>query len=184
MKVIETRFDLMDKIIQANHGLKAKPFILRNLKNIILGYLTLSGVNYLLEDRPLTQEEINMITAIFTITLINTGIVGDVIGEKRNKRRANNRLDLFLWDLNTLGIDIELERLKKAELKESRLHTQVKLTGLLVTHKKYILLPRDTRITNSEDIYLLQEHVIGTEKWYITKSEGLKDKKLVLANNT
>ena len=172
---LQINYDLLEKITLADKGFTLKKNISR-----ILFYTTFSTAFYL-GMASVTKIEPVLIRQILLALATNTSFVGitSSIDSKQNKEKAMKHLQLLSKYLEILNIETSDILL----IQSYKYHTDYELdenNPLKINKKEYIMVPAYDN-GKEKEISLLQEHIIGTNKY--TLSCGKPNKVLKLANN-
>ena len=124
-----------------------------------------------------------------SLGLIALGFVTDYILDTMNYKfdqidiqaeKANKLLKNLVDQLNYEHIDISFEQLLEA--KETRRKYKIKFNEKRLpslVEEKHILIPTQAQTNNASNIFILQEHTLGSSEWTLSDDTLQNQKKLV-----
>jgi len=175
---IEINYDLIDKINEAKTGFSLQKY-LNNTLNTALFASTPGSIYYTLTKEP----EMMLENILFALTLTSlTQAIAHTSVCKINKKTSLFKLAELSKILNKNHINTDLELLLKSYIYSTNYKININEKKLpYILQEKYIFVPTYEKST-IKDVSLLQEHQIGTDKYYL--SHGTKTKVLKLSYNS
>jgi len=171
---IEINYDLFSKIAEANSGFSLNKTVKHTLFRTSLSSIAGFAISSSLE------ETMSWILYCFTIHTIMIGIE-NMAKSKVNRASAINELKSLSKTLKNIGVNTNYELLLKSHnYKTSYVFDFNQHSNSKLVQKKYIILPICDK-NKEKEISLVQEHVVGTNKFVL--SCGLPKKVLKLSYN-
>lgn len=172
---IQINFDLLSKINDANTGLSLKRTVVKMFAGTVL--TTSIALPFCMNDNSVVNDSLTSFFMILSAQTIYT-IRSNKLFADKYKEIASIELNKFLHSLDCLDISVNYEELLNAYTYCTE-YEELSDDSFLpkIVQKKYFVIPSaNNRVDN--DIFLIQEHVIGSDVYNI--SCGHKEKKLKL----
>lgn len=174
MKIL-LNYDLIDKIKVVKTGIRLKkiPKSLVINMSVYTPYTLITNANKPEENIP------DLILGLGIYAVLN--YAREVVLAQQNKDAAETDLKWLLSHLDHINSSTTYDQL----LESKKYKTEYKLLekndeGIRkIQQNKYILIPT----SNDEEVSILQEHIVGTDKYALSIGEPKKVYKLSLANN-
>ena len=179
---IEINWDLIRKINQAKYGFDLQrdfkiDFFVSTIVTLAFSLPTLNDPDY--QKKLLIQFGINYVYGLVGIC------IGECVSNKVSKANAKHILKIISYLLNDINIETNADLLMKSENYLTKY--KVKLNDYKIPYllqEKYINVPiSNNKNDKNNSISILQEHVIGSNKYIITRGKPEKKKVLKLAFN-
>lgn len=176
---ISVNYDVMNKILDVK-----QPFgplkIARNSKDLWLHIFlpAIIGANIVI--MPSVPGTLFLIAGGSLATLTANYSFRKMIGKDFYKDIASQLLNLLSFQLEELHVNTTYDLLLDSE--ESERKYRIKLNEKKIptlVEEKYILVPTKTYTNDIKKTSLLQEHVVGSNKWTLSLGSPSKQKKLV-----
>lgn len=177
MKLI-INYDLLEKIKEANNGIKLEKNIKHELKVQSFLFTIFPLIDLAMLGEVQWLKNLILCSCYFTI---NVGIktLVDKIFKERTELIAFAHLIMLASQLNDLNVKTNADLLKESEVYKTEYKLLVNENKLpIITQKKYILVPTYNGLGNITDTSILQEHILGSDEYEL--SIGSPEKKLVL----
>lgn len=174
---IRINYDLFEKIQESNTGLSLNKSCKHVLKHTVISSIIFSIISILSNKKPIISDD----TIIFFLVFhLMTKFPVDLILSKLTKKDSIKDLNFLVNMLNYLDINTSYELLQEAYLYKTSYKINKNLKNMpILIQNKYLMLPVNTK----EEISLVQEHIVGTNNYYLSYGSPDKKKVLKLATN-
>lgn len=175
---IRINYDLFEKLQESNTGLSLNKSSKYILKQTFISSIIFQIINIITRDKPLISSDTILFFLFFHIL---TRLPVELILSKATKKYSIKDLNYLVNILNYLDINTTYELLQEAYLYKTnyKIIKNEKNIPILIQNK-YIMLPVNEI---DEEVSLVQEHIVGTNKYYLSYGSPDKKKVLKLATN-
>lgn len=176
---IRTNYDLFEIIAKSKRGISLKREI-KIICNLSLANATLftfitTSLNLL--NQNVLEKNLERLPAVILFHSIFNSVIPNIFLKQINKELANNELDMLASKLYSLNINTNRELLLNSYKYKTTYKLQKTQKAIpCIKREKYIMVP--TNDIYEEEASLLEEHIMGTRKYDLSKGEPQKVLKL------
>lgn len=182
MKLV-INYDLINSVKNINEPLT--PFkIIRNEKRV---WAKFNLPFYSMIDFCFTRDLkliVEMLIAQFSVATLTELFLQSFIKVDKYKDKSEYDLKKLLSKLQDINVDTEYDLLKESKLDSKNYNIKLNNKMPQLIESKYILVPSYSYNGEIKDKNILQEHIVGSNNYYLSVGSPNKKKSLVLARNS
>ena len=171
---IKLNYDLMEKIYEANNGIKLHTILKVNTIGTLSSLAALMPFDIGFSCGGKLLGTCLLSSVVFTMTEIK------VLNNNQNKRNmASEELELLILDLYKLDVSTSLDLLKKSFVVQNNYSIRYIDEKKNLVEQKQIHIP----VSNNEFDEVVQKHIVGTRSYILTKNISSRSLKKILTDN-